>query len=113
MVLDYALTLFWINLLYWSEEFYVDYNADLFGEFVKVLRKALVAYLKADTSVNQNERYRIQTYRKDVRRIATEMANHTVYVDPMACNCWMQENHGNVTAIKLYDEVKDALEEMF
>ncbi|KAI2645165.1 ATP synthase subunit delta [Labeo rohita] len=93
-----------------SNEFYVDYNADLFGEFVRELREALVAYLKADTSVSERERYGIRKIRKRVHFIATGMVNHDVYVDPMARDCWLQEKRTNV---QLYDQVRGALNVMF
>lgn len=95
-----------------SDESYVDYNADLYGEFVKQLRNKLVAYLKADTSVNQNEIYGINKIRKQVLSIATQMASHEVYVDPMARDRWLQQNQ-NQKDVELYNEVRDALREMF
>ena len=93
-----------------SDEFYVDYNADVFGEYVRELRKALVAYLKADTSPNQNDRYRIQETRRRIYSIAREMVNHEVYVDPMARDRWLNQNQNHR---ENYNLVRDALKEMF
>ncbi|XP_073702512.1 uncharacterized protein [Garra rufa] len=95
------------------DEFYVDFNADLFGEFARELRRALVDYLKAKTSDNQNERYRIRGFRQRVLLIATEMANHEVYVNPMARDRWLQENGRREKAVRQYNEVRRALKIMF
>ncbi|XP_016114160.1 uncharacterized protein [Sinocyclocheilus grahami] len=95
-----------------SNEFYVDYNADVFGEFVRELRNALVTYIKADTSVSEGERYGIQMKFKRVQIIATQMANHEVYVDPMACNRWRQENQ-RAEDVQLFNQVRGALKIMF
>ncbi|RXN38653.1 hypothetical protein ROHU_000922 [Labeo rohita] len=93
-----------------SDEPYVDFNADLFGEFVRELRRALVNYLKAKTSDNPNER--IWEFRQRVLLISTEMANREVYVDPMARDRWLQENRRDED-VQLYNEVRRALKIMF
>lgn len=90
----------------------MDYNADLFGEFVKELRNALVEYLKAETSDSEDERYGIQAIQQQVRFIATEMVNHQVYVDPMARQRWLQENR-RAEDVQRYNQVRDALKFMF
>ncbi|XP_056609716.1 uncharacterized protein LOC130426793 [Triplophysa dalaica] len=95
----------------WNE-FYVDYNADVFGEYVRHLRAQLVAYLRADTSVIFYERYGIQNIRQRVQSIATQMVNHVVYVDPMAAGRWLREHPGRAKA-QLYNQVRRALENMF
>ncbi|XP_077100035.1 uncharacterized protein LOC143750751 [Siphateles boraxobius] len=91
-------------------ELYVDYNADVFGEYVRELRKALVAYLKAETSVNKNGRYGIQKIRQRVKFIADQMVNNEVYVDPMARDRWLEQNQNNREE---YNAVKRALKEFF
>ncbi|XP_057203231.1 uncharacterized protein LOC130562306 isoform X2 [Triplophysa rosa] len=93
-----------------SNEFYVDYNADVFGEYVRQLRAQLVAYLMADTSVNNNERAGIQNIRQKVQFITTEMVNHVVYVDPMARDRWLQEHPRDE---QLYEQVRRAIGNMF
>ncbi|XP_048037481.1 uncharacterized protein LOC125262708 [Megalobrama amblycephala] len=75
-----------------QDELYVDYNAALYGEYVRQLRQALVEYLKAYTSDNGDNRRGIHEIRQQVRNIASEMANHDVYVDPMARNRWLLQN---------------------
>lgn len=93
-----------------SDESYTDYNADLFGEYVKNLRKELVAYLKANTSVNEHEIYENQEFHQQVQSIATQMVNHEVYVDPMARDLWLRENR---RIVQQYNQVRGALNIMF
>lgn len=96
--------------LFSQDEFYVDYNADVFGEYVRQLRTQLVKYLRADTSVTNNERDGIQKIRKRVQLIATQMVNHVVYVDPMARDRWLREHPRDA---EQYNQVSHALGNMF
>ncbi|XDV54827.1 hypothetical protein PO909_023032 [Leuciscus waleckii] len=74
------------------------------------LRKALVAYLKAETSPNQNDRYRIHAIRQRINFIGSQMANLEVYVDPMARDRWLNQNQNHHMA---YDLLNRASKEMF
>ncbi len=90
----------------------MDYNADLFGEFVNKLRNALVKYLKAETSDSEDGRSGIQETQQQVRLIATEMGNHEVYVDPMALERWLKKKQ-SAKDMERYNQVRDALKLMF
>ncbi|XDV54823.1 hypothetical protein PO909_023028 [Leuciscus waleckii] len=99
-----------------KDEFYVDFNACVFGEYVRQLRMKLVAYLKADTSPNEKDRYGIQKTRRRINSIAREMVDHVVYLDPMARDHWLNQNKNQnkrKEAEAVYDLVKRALKEMF
>lgn len=89
---------------------YVDFNADVFGEYVRELRKTLVEYLKADTSVYEGGRKGIKKKRKRVLLIANQAVNHEVYVDPMARDHWQWENRNQE---QVYNRVRDKLKTMF
>lgn len=88
---------------------YVDFNACVFGKYVLELRKALVAYLKANTSVNENDENVIQAIIQRVEFIANQMVNHEVYVDPMARDHWLKHNNHQRDSCKKYNQVIDAL----
>lgn len=90
-----------------ENENYVDYNADLYGHFVKELQKALVAYLKAIIFNNEDDQNQM---RERVQLIADAMVNYDVYVDPMARDRWLQKNRGRE---QQYNDVREALRVMF
>ncbi|KAK9968779.1 hypothetical protein ABG768_003087 [Culter alburnus] len=90
-----------------SKDEYVDYNAAVFGAYVEKLRGALVAYLKADTSDDDDKRNRIRT---QVQLITNNMVNLNVYVDPMACDHWLKKNPKKNQQFK---DIRDALRNMF
>ncbi|XP_051763648.1 uncharacterized protein LOC127519991 isoform X2 [Ctenopharyngodon idella] len=92
-----------------SNNEYVDYNAVVYGEYVGMLREALVAYLKACTSNNQGDKYKIQEKRSQVEFIANEMVNRNVFVDPMACDRWLKENQNGV---QQFNDIRAALKNM-
>ncbi|XP_051763645.1 uncharacterized protein LOC127519991 isoform X1 [Ctenopharyngodon idella] len=96
MVVDFSL-----------EDKYEDFNAEVFGEYARLLREALVAYLKADIYDDEDEKNIIKT---EVQDITSKMVDHEVYVDPMARDRWLQENPKQK---QLYNEVSDALIKMF
>ncbi|KAK9968782.1 hypothetical protein ABG768_003090 [Culter alburnus] len=89
---------------------YVDYNADLYGAYVRELREALVAYLKGCTSNNQGDKYKLHEKRSRVQFIADEMVNRNVFVDPMACDHWLKKDQ-NKHAKQFY-EIRAALKNM-
>ncbi|XP_048037241.1 uncharacterized protein LOC125262494 [Megalobrama amblycephala] len=93
------------------EDEYVDYNAVVYGAYVEKLREALVEYLKADTSDNDDERNRIKT---QVELITNNMVNLDVYVDPMACDHLLKKKQKkNQNMKQKYYEIRGALRNMF
>ncbi|XP_048037240.1 uncharacterized protein LOC125262493 [Megalobrama amblycephala] len=92
-----------------SDEFYVDYNEDLYGEYARQLRMAVVAYLKAHTSVYENERNGAKENFQRVQFIANQIVKHDVYVDPMARDRWLQENKNR---LQQYNNIREALMNM-
>ncbi|XP_048037243.1 uncharacterized protein LOC125262495 isoform X2 [Megalobrama amblycephala] len=90
-----------------SDEFYVDYNAGVYGAYVEKLRHELVEYLKADTSDNDDERNRTRT---QVQFITGEMVNRNVIVDPMARDHWVKKDQNR---LQQYNDIRAALMNMF
>ncbi|KAA0705943.1 hypothetical protein E1301_Tti004706 [Triplophysa tibetana] len=96
------------------DEIYVDYNADLYGEYVGQLRNQLVAYLRADTSVTSDERNETQNIGQQVQFITTQMVNHVVYVDPMARERWLsQGRRPRHERERVYNQLRSDIEIMF
>ncbi|XP_051506385.1 uncharacterized protein LOC127413341 isoform X2 [Myxocyprinus asiaticus] len=93
----------------WNE-FYLDYNAEVFGVFVRELRKALVAYLKACTSVYHGGDRALCRLTERVRFIVNQIVRHEVYVDPLARDRWLFQNPG---CDQVYRQVRDAVDRMF
>ncbi|XP_051536058.1 uncharacterized protein LOC127430352 [Myxocyprinus asiaticus] len=100
------------------DEFYVDYNAEVFGVFVRELRRELVAYLKVYIYPPQKDKYTSVSYNRDralwrhierVQHIVRMMVEHEVYVDTMARDRWLQSNTG---CKDLYEKVRQAVDKM-
>lgn len=96
-------------VVHFSEEFYVDFNAFVYGEYVKQLRGKIVELLKTFTAITyvKNEAENIC---QRVKWIANNMTEHDVYVDPMARDHWLNQNRNNQQP---YNQVRNELQTMF
>nr|XP_055032173.1 uncharacterized protein LOC129420988 [Misgurnus anguillicaudatus] len=98
-----------------SKEFYVDYNAFVYGKYVKQLRGKIVELLKTSTAIEYDTN-ETENIRQRVKLIATKMVEHDVYVDPMARDHWLKKNKINrqqQQRQQLYNQVRNELQKMF
>nr|XP_055032894.1 uncharacterized protein LOC129421407 isoform X2 [Misgurnus anguillicaudatus] len=96
-----------------EKDFYVDYNACVYGEYVKQLRQGIVELLKSYTAIDC-DRDEARNICQRVKLIAAKMVEHDVYVDPMARNHWLKQNKNlQQQRQQQYNQVRNELQNKF
>nr|XP_055032174.1 uncharacterized protein LOC129420989 [Misgurnus anguillicaudatus]XP_055032175.1 uncharacterized protein LOC129420989 [Misgurnus anguillicaudatus] len=96
-----------------EKDFYVDYNACVYGEYMKQLRQTIVELLKSSTAIDC-DRDEAMNICQRVKLIANMTVEHDVYVDPMARDHWLKQNKNlQQQRQQQYNQVRNELQNMF